>query len=228
MRCLLVLGTSVVCVGLAAGCAPKGVLVELPDPVFRTVRRAPREPAPAPVSVARPKPAAPTFDAEPGWMRPGGISSRWTCVVIHHSAGEVGGAEAFDRHHRNVRKWDELGYHFVIGNGSNTADGQIEVGSRWTKQKHGAHCKTPDNYYNDHGIGICLVGNFNHHPPTPAQMASLARLTAFLMRECGLGISRIRTHGGITHRTECPGSQFSLGELKARLDSNLTAVNHAP
>ena len=33
-----------------------------------------------------------------------------------------------------------------IGNGSDTVDGQIEVGSRWVKQKVGAHAKTPDNW----------------------------------------------------------------------------------
>ena len=67
--------------------------------------------------------------------------------------------------HRRDNQWDELGYHFVIGNGTHTGDGQVEVGSRWGKQKHGAHCKTPDNYYNDHGIGICLVGNFENSNP---------------------------------------------------------------
>ena len=76
--------------------------------------------------------------------------------------------------------WDELGYHFVIGNGRGTPDGMIEVGSRWHKQKHGAHCKTPDNYFNNHGIGICLVGDFTKRRPSAAQMASLEQLVRFL------------------------------------------------
>ena len=29
-----------------------------------------------------------------------------------------------------AKGWDELGYHFVIGNGTDTRDGQVEVGSR--------------------------------------------------------------------------------------------------
>jgi N-acetyl-anhydromuramyl-L-alanine amidase AmpD len=112
----------------------------------------------------------------------------------------------------------------VIGNGTDTRDGEIEVGSRWLKQKHGAHCKTPDNYYNDHGIGICLVGDFSRRSPSPAQMASLARLVQFLMAECGLPASKIFTHGGVTHRTACPGAKFSLASLKGRLN----LVNQSP
>jgi hypothetical protein len=59
-------------------------------------------------------------------------------------------------------------------------------------------------------------------------MASLARLVGFLSEECGIGGSRILTHGGVTHRTECPGAHFSLAALKARLGSSVAAVSHAP
>ncbi|MFQ5589758.1 MAG: peptidoglycan-binding protein, partial [Phycisphaerae bacterium] len=59
--------------------------------------------------------------------RRGRISPRWTTIVIHHSATETGGASLFDRFHRK-RGWDGLGYHFVIGNGTDTPDGLIEVG----------------------------------------------------------------------------------------------------
>lgn len=227
MRYLLTIAAGMVLIGWAGGCTGSGrVLSELPDPVFAT---APRESPPVQVVPEfRPPPPTAPVRADASWMPPGGISPRWACIVIHHSGSEIGGARAFDDFHRNVRKWDELGYHFVIGNGSDTGDGQIEVGSRWTKQKHGAHCKTPDNYYNDHGVGICLVGDFDRRGPTSAQMASLARLIGFLTRECGIPESRILTHGGVTHRTDCPGAHFSLAELRARLDSGVAAVSHIP
>ena len=44
-------------------------------------------------------------------------------IVIHHSATDRGGAKAFDEYHRKKNGWDELGYHFVIGNGTDTPDG---------------------------------------------------------------------------------------------------------
>ena len=157
----------------------------------------------------------PRVRPEPGWM-PAAKSNRWECIVIHHSAGEVGGAERFDELHRG-KKWDELGYHFVIGNGSDTDDGEVEVGPRWTKQKHGAHCKTEDGYYNEHGIGICLVGNFDNHPPDERQMQSLTRLVRFLSAEFKIPPSAIHTHGGIPGKTACPGKYFDLEAFKRRL-----------
>ena len=121
------------------------------------------------------------------------ISPRWTTVIIHHSATDGGGARSFDRYHRKSNGWDELGYHFVIGNGTDTPDGFVEVGSRWHKQKHGAHCKTRGNYYNEHGIGICLVGDFTKTRRTARQLASLKRL-----------VGRLRV---ICHTTQCAVSR---------------------
>ncbi len=150
----------------------------------------------------------------------GGIRRPWQYIVIHHSASASGSAQEFDRYHRMVLGWNELGYHFVLGNGRGAPDGQIQVGPRWGKQKHGAHCKTPDNRYNDYGIGICLVGDFQSGGrPTEAQMRSLANLVRYLMRTCNISRRNILTHGGVTHKTQCPGKNFSLSDLNARLGS---------
>jgi N-acetyl-anhydromuramyl-L-alanine amidase AmpD len=93
----------------------------------------------------------------------------------------------------------------------------VEVGSRWHKQKHGAHCKTPDNYYNDHGIGICLVGNFNATRPTARQYASLQQLVRFLARECRIPPDRVTTHKAVARKTQCPGRNFELASLRRAL-----------
>lgn len=156
-----------------------------------------------------------------------GFSDRWQCIVIHHSAGPTGGAVAFDRMHRlPPRNWDELGYHFVIGNGTDTGDGEIEVGSRWFKQKHGAHCKTPGNYHNLHGIGICLVGNFEHTAPTPSQMDSLTCLVRFLVEKHNIPVSRVYTHCEVTRATLCPGKYFDADALRKRVASSALATSH--
>jgi hypothetical protein len=191
---------------IAGGCASApSKSWKYPPPVFDTNRAARRQ---APQPAIRAPVARRGVAGEPGWAPPGGIRPRWTDIVLHHSASPKGGAVSFDRYHRTVQKWDELGYHFVIGNGTDTRDGLIEIGSRWTKQKHGAHCKTPDNYYNDHGIGICLVGDFSRSSPTRGQLASLERLLVFLTDQCRIPVSRIRTHGGVTSKTQCPGRNF--------------------
>lgn len=133
----------------------------------------------------------------------------WKYLVIHHSATENGSAVAFDTLHRS-RGYDELGYHFVIGNGNGGQDGRIEVGSRWTRQKWGAHCGgTPGNEYNNLGIGICLVGNFQKRLPSEQQLASLETLVRYLMATYRIPRERVITHRDAPlANTLCPGDQF--------------------
>jgi hypothetical protein len=193
--------------------------------------------APRPAPAARPTSPPPTYQPPPppqaaaqpvprpdaAWVPNGGIiSPRWTTIVIHHSATDRGSASSFDKDHRG-RGWDELGYHFVIGNGRGTPDGHIEVGTRWHKQKHGAHCKTANNYYNEHGIGICLVGDFTKSKPTARQMASLERLVEFLSAKCRIRPDRVTTHGLVTGRTACPGRHFPIQALRRSLFASAAA-----
>lgn len=145
----------------------------------------------------------------------------WRWIIIHHSATSSGSAAVFDKLHR-AKGWDELGYHFVIGNGTDSGDGQIEVGSRWPKQKWGAHAKTPDNRYNDFGIGICLVGNFDIERPTPRQMQSLARLTAYLMSTYHIPASNVLGHRD-TKPTDCPGRNMNVALVRRMAQQMLAA-----
>lgn len=213
--------------GSLAGCATTDP-VEYPRtsrPYTWTPQR--REPPPQ-AATSPPSRPAPRYKKSPyvkSWFPRGRpISRRWNTIVIHHSATDKGGATVFDRYHRR-RGWDELAYHFVIGNGTDTPDGYVEVGPRWHKQKHGAHCKTPDNYYNEHGIGICLVGNFNETRPTPKQLESLRQLVRFLSDQCGIPTSQVTTHGAITRKTQCPGRHFPLSALRRSLSRPASATS---
>jgi hypothetical protein len=154
----------------------------------------------------------PSLGAIPTTWVPKSEVNHWYWIVIHHSATPTGGAAAFDKMHR-AKGWDELGYHFVIGNGTDTRDGQIEVGSRWPKQKWGAHDKTPGNQYNEHGIGICLVGNFDVNHPSPAQMKSLEKLVAYLMKTYHIAPDHILGHGE-TKNTDCPGRYMNVATVR--------------
>jgi len=150
-----------------------------------------------------------------GWI-PSGPERRWRYIILHHSATDRGSAATFDRMHRN-HGWDELGYHFVIGNGAGSPNGVTEVGSRWPKQKHGAHCKVAGHpEYNDVGIGVCLVGNFDHYRPTDAQIEACARVVRFLQQRYGIPRSRIYGHGQLKP-THCPGRLFPYDEIFRRL-----------
>ena len=219
-----VVGLTVLGVG---GCARPAVLTGSPPPVPRDSfaykpiqRRSPSEvraPAPLRPVPAVPKVAEPAIPSHDAAWEPTLRPRPWRWIVIHHSATDTGSAAVFDADHRNRRHWDELGYHFVIGNGGGAGDGTVEVGSRWYKQKHGAHCRVGDNEeYNNFGIGICLVGNFEKRRPSEAQMESLARLVDYLSALCRIDEAHIIGHGTVDD-TRCPGRYFSFDDLLARL-----------
>ena len=156
------------------------------------------------------------------WLPPSRGEKRWTAIVIHHSATENGNAAIFDRMHREEKHWEGVGYDFVIGNGIDSGDGQVEVTFRWRRQIAGAHCGgTPGNWANEDAVGICLVGNFNHELPTARQMQSLLRLIRFLQKRYGIPKSRIYGHKTTpgARVTDCPGNMFPMARLKSMLDS---------
>lgn len=137
----------------------------------------------------------------------------WKYIVIHHSASASGSAAEFDRFHREKRGWENgLGYHFVIGNGNGTPDGEIEIGNRWVNQINGAHAGVEE--YNHYGIGICLVGNFNESSPTAAQMASLSVLAEYLQNRCHIPSENVIMHRHC-RQTDCPGRNFPYYKLLA-------------
>ena len=162
-------------------------------------------------------------DNVPGdWLPPTRLEKKWTAIVIHHSATENGNEAIFDRMHREENHWDGVGYDFVIGNGTNSTDGQVEVTFRWRKQKTGAHCGgTPDNWANEDGIGICLVGNFDYATPTPRQIESLAKLVRFLQKRYDIPKHRIYGHKNTpgARVTACPGISFPMARFKQLLGS---------
>jgi hypothetical protein len=156
------------------------------------------------------------------WLPPSRIEKKWTAIVIHHSATETGNVAIFDRMHREENQWDGVGYDFVIGNGTDSSDGQVEVTFRWKQQVAGAHCGgTPDNWANIDAVGICLVGNFNHTAPTAKQMQSLAKLTRFLQKRYRIPTSRIYGHCSTpgARVTDCPGKMSPVVELREMLGS---------
>ena len=144
---------------------------------------------------------------------------KWEFIIIHHSATSVGSAEIFDAAHRARGMINGLAYDFVIDNGSEgMPDGFIETGSRWVKQMPGGHCRQAN--INEHGIGICLVGDFTKGPPTEKQMASLALLIRGLQEQFHIADENIMGHGEVVGEfSKCPGDEFPWEDLHMLLKS---------
>ena len=156
----------------------------------------------------------------------------WNYLVLHHTASDSGSVESIHQEHltrkdKNGNSWLGIGYHFVIGNGQGMDDGVIEPTFRWKQQLQGAHAGVAD--YNQHGIGIVLIGNFENAPPTEAQTTSVKRLVGVLKREYGILSSKIVGHADVK-ATECPGKYFPLSEIRDHLawDEPRVSVSFAP
>ena len=140
---------------------------------------------------------------------------RWKHIVMHHTASAAGSVASIDRAHRqrkdsNGQPWLGIGYHFVIGNGNGMKDGEIQPTFRWNKQIHGAHAGVKK--YNELGIGIVLIGNFEKTRPTKAQLASAKRLVKTMRASYGISAKNVLAHQDI-NKTACPGRYFSLARI---------------
>ena len=196
-----------------ASTAPK--LEPLPPVLRRTKRRPAKTREATEVKPTARRKATPGGDAS--WT-PAVRERKWQWIILHHSDDLSGNLAKYDKIHRNDRGWENgCGYHFVVGNGSLSGDGAIERSDRWRQQLQGAHTKVPGNRFNEHGIGICLVGDFDEggRRPTPAQMEELVRLVRWLKARYNIPDANVRGHRDCT-ATECPGRFFPWDELRAR------------
>jgi hypothetical protein len=142
--------------------------------------------------------------------------ARWKFVIVHNSGTRQGNARAFDYYHRKIRRMrNGLAYHFVIGNGTSSRNGQIEIGDRWRRQINGGHVHS--DYMNNIGLGICLVGDFNRDQPTRAQLEACEELIRYLRERCGQSDGHsliVRPHREVNPprwSTDCPGDAFPYG-----------------
>ena len=135
--------------------------------------------------------------------------SVWRTLTVHHSGTSAGNATIFGRDHTR-RHMGGLFYHFVIGNGSHSSDGSLEIGFRWRRQ-------IPANRPND--IQICLVGDFNKQKVSEAQFSTLVSLMRLLREDYNIPINSVRKHEDIQGKhTACPGKNFPFERLVNELN----------
>ncbi|MBS0204400.1 MAG: N-acetylmuramoyl-L-alanine amidase [Planctomycetes bacterium] len=210
---MLVLGVltwSVGCLGCYRQVVPPPASISQPQ-LQPPILEAPVIPAPQEPEV---QPVTPITKDNP-W-KPETAARDWKYIVLHHTASDQGDVESIHESHlknkdKNGKPWLGIGYHFVIGNGKGMNDGEIEPTFRWKQQMQGAHAGVAE--YNQLGIGIVLVGNFENGPPTAAQVTSVKRLVRVLSGDYEIKTAQIVGHGDVK-ATECPGTHFPLSEIR--------------
>lgn len=182
-------------------------------------------------SVASAPQAAPVLEPDPEEQRVALLRARlseaigtgqprgWKSIVFHHSATTKGDLAAFDQYHRtHFGDPNGVKYHFVIGNGSYSGDGEIEITDRWRRQILAAHNHYPENAPDS--LAINLVGNFEEGAPTAAQFKAAVRLARVLCETYGLSAEDIRTHRIVDRDcTLCPGKHFPYEDIRAAVQA---------
>ncbi|MEM7680887.1 MAG: peptidoglycan recognition family protein [Planctomycetota bacterium] len=120
-----------------------------------------------------------------------GSETPWRVVVIHGSRGLTGSMEDLDRAYRQAGAVDS-GYHLVINNGTGKRDGTIEVSQRWMDQEAGAYVDGDQGrWFNEHGIGVCLVEDKSGRGYTPAQLRELGWAVRVLCERLSIGPAQV-------------------------------------
>lgn len=139
----------------------------------------------------------------------------WTHILIHHSAGpDSDSAEtiAYRKYHKDVRGWQDIGYHFVV---EKLAGEWVAIAGR-SLRLAGAHCPG----MNSRAIGVCLAGNFEESRPPAGQLERAARLVADLCHGLYIPVEQIERH--LDHRqTACPGKHFDIEDFRSRVEEEL-------
>ena len=142
-------------------------------------------------------------------------TNNWKGIVVHHSAIKSGNAAIYDLNHRKKGMQNGLAYHFVIGNGIDSGDGEIEIGRRWTHQLQGGHVK--NHKINLTAIGICLIGNFQETRPSKMQIEAFTQLMDWLRSEVVPKAKQFAGHRELRgEQTVCPGKNFPLAAMHSR------------
>lgn len=132
-------------------------------------------------------------------------------IDIHHAASSNSARmEDLRRHHVQVLGWKDIGYHYVI-----ERDGTLRVGR--PAHQVGAHVGrfNWNPWKRTYPLGVCLVGNAENEPITPAQRRTLVQLLAVLCVRHKLKVSDIRGHRDVMPGlTLCPG-RYLYADLPA-------------
>lgn len=111
--------------------------------------------------------------------------------------------------------WPDLPYHFLIA-----PDGRIFEGRPVEYEP-----ESNTEYSLAGNLGVEMMGDFNRQRPSPAQLESAARLTAWLMQQHRIELEHVRTHrDAAPGQTTCPGRDFYRYMLDGRFHKWVGAV----
>lgn len=140
-------------------------------------------------------------------------------IVIHHSASTSDSLDVIEREHkrkfegqdRSDTEYPSIAYHYIIMQNGKLVRTRALADVGW----HAGNWEV-----NRLGVGICLLGNFEHQKPTRQQINTLERTTKALLRK--FRGAKIVTHKEVRKGpTLCPGRFLTpyVQDLRAEIAS---------
>jgi hypothetical protein len=114
----------------------------------------------------------------------GANPGRWRSIYVHHSKTAGGNAGTVSQTEGGC------GDHFVIGNGVDAVDGEIQFSARWDMQQP-ADPAPGVAKVEGACVSICVVGDFDSSPPTATQVRRLEQLVQTLQERFRIGAEQV-------------------------------------
>ena len=115
---------------------------------------------------------------------------RWRYVYVHHSRTPGGDAVALSQGGEGTPAFAD---HFVIGNGDGCGDGEVQMTQAWNHQD-GIRQPPAGATLSSACISVCLVGDFTHTRPAPAQQRRLSQLVEALQARLHIPAGAVFAH----------------------------------
>lgn len=131
-------------------------------------------------------------------------------IVIHHCQREIDSPEEIKKRHIHNRGWEDIGYHWLIGNKNPLVEnGKLYKGR--DEKFIGAHVKM----HNKNSIGVCLIGNLDKKPLTKKQIQTLIKFLKEKIKEYKISIKNIKGHREFSRVTKtCPGKFVNMDVIR--------------
>ncbi len=127
-------------------------------------------------------------------------------IIVHHTERNNDFPLFVKLRHVYLRKWEDIGYHYLIGNTRPfTIDGKLYFGRPEIFQ--GAHASG----YNHNSLGICLIGNFDKKRPSRRQLETLYSFLVDKVYQYNIPPENILGHRELPEVVKtCPGKYVDM------------------
>ena len=146
-------------------------------------------------------------------------------LTLHHGGEDFPASRDVGQYLRNLqdwsrreKRWVDIPYHFIIDLQGRTYAGRpLEyAGDTNTEYDPTGHAL------------VCVLGNYETAVPSPAQLAAVEDVFAWLCQRFGLGPETIAGHKDHSAQTVCPGTnlhaQLANGRIRAGVERRLQSA----